>query len=123
MFARARDISEMRFTGGARTPSAGALRRPFLWRQGGSGPSRAHQAEAEVAGGRAGPAAARAGIADKLGDKRAVASLGQPHPAVDDVGEDLSFGVEARAHKTAVGPFPDVARHIEEPVLVAAKRA
>jgi hypothetical protein len=67
------------------------------WR--GSGPSRAHQAEAEVARGPCRPIMAPAGIADDLRDKGAVVVFDQPHPAVDDVGEDPPFGVDACAHK------------------------
>ena len=82
-----------------------------------------HQPEAEITRRRADRTAADARVADEVADVGSVRAFDHAHPAIDESGANIALPLDRGTHEAAVGPFPDIAGEIEQPVLVDAEGA
>src|SRR5262249_25827795 len=83
----------------------------------------AHQPEAEIARRHAGTAAADGCVADEVRQVGPVTARNDANAAIRQRRANLYAWPDHPPHETAVGPFPDIAAEIHEPVLVRTERA
>src|SRR5215510_8222125 len=67
--------------------------------------------------------AAGARIADEISDVGPVGAFDHAHAAIHQRSPDVACRLHGAAHKAAVSPFPHIAGHVDEPMLVDPERA
>src|SRR5262252_6850949 len=63
-------------------------------------------------------ASADARIADEVGHVGAMPAFNHAHTAIDDLRIDPAPFIQCVPCKASVGPLPDIARDVEEPILI-----